>query len=144
MNLGKLHVVIVHFPIALAVAAVAADLLWLATRRMVFRSAGAFCLAAAVIVTPAVIATGWLLANSLNLPPDLADLAEDHENMALVSFGVMAAAAAVRLLWHKTQVKWQIAVYGVLMAALFVCISITGHWGGLLAFGKDYLADVFF
>jgi hypothetical protein len=29
------------------------------------------------------------------------------------------------------------------MAALFVCISITGHLGGKLAFGEDYLKGLF-
>ena len=142
MNLGKLHVMVVHFPIALAVAAVAADILWALTKRPHFRAASGFCLVAALVATPLVLLTGWELVSSLNLPPDLADLAEGHEHMAIASFGVMAAAAVVRGLWARQGKKWQLVLYGVLMAALFVCISITGHLGGKIAFGADYLSGL--
>jgi uncharacterized membrane protein len=143
MNFGKLHLLLVHFPIALSVAAAGADILWGLTRRPLFRAAGAFCLIAALIATPFVVFTGWQLLSSMKLPADLADLAEDHEHMAIASLCIMAAAVAVRGFWAGQQKKWMLVLYGVLMAALFVCISITGHLGGKLAFGEDYLKGLF-
>jgi len=143
MNFGKLHVLLVHFPIALSVAAIAADILWGLTKRPLFRAAGAYCLVAALIATPVAVFTGWELLSSLKLPPGLADLGEDHEHMAIASLCVMAAAAAVRGFWAQQQKKWMLVLYGVLMAALFVCISITGHLGGKIAFGVDYLQGLF-
>lgn len=143
MDLGKLHVVLVHFPIAFAIGAVAADLLWLATRRTIFQGAGLFCLVAALAASAPVAATGWMRAESIKVPPDLADTIDDHEHAALVSVGILAAATAVRVLRIKKPAKWQPAVYAVLMAALAAGISFTGHLGGQIAFGKDYLSGLF-
>jgi hypothetical protein len=66
-------------------------------------------------------------------------------HLLLVHFPIAlsVAAAAVRGFWAKQQKKWMLVLYGVLMAALFVCISITGHLGGKIAFGDDYLAGLF-
>jgi uncharacterized membrane protein len=143
MNLGKLHVLLVHFPIALSVAAIGADILWGLTKRPLFRAAGAFCLVAALVATPFVVFTGWERLSSMKLPPAIADLAEDHEHAAIATLCLIAAAAVVRGFWAQQQKKWMLVLYGVLMAALFVCISITGHLGGKIAFGDDYLAGLF-
>jgi uncharacterized membrane protein len=133
---------VVHVPIALAVAAAAADILWALTKRPHFRAASGFCLVAALIATPLVLLTGWERLSSMKLPPAIADLAEDHEHAAIATLCVIAGAAVVRGFWAQQQKKWMLVLYGVLMAALFVCISITGHLGGKIAFGADYLSGL--
>ena len=144
VHIGKLHVLILHFPIALAVAAVAADVLWLATKRGFFKDAGLYCLIGAAIFAPPTVLTGSLLADESHPPADLADLAEDHEHAGFATLGIVVGALAVRLIWmKKPEVQWLGALYGVLMAALLVSISITGHLGGKLAFGQDYLSSIF-
>ena len=146
MHIGHLHVMIEHFPIALAIAAAAGDLLWLVTRRRFFGNASLYCLAAAVIVTPAVLLTGDLLADE-RFPPDAPEarlaLVEQHEDMAFISFGVMVAALAVRVIWAKKPAKWEPIAYGLLMLALVVCIGITGALGGQLVYGSNWLAKLF-
>ena len=128
MHLGHLHVAIVHFPIALALAAAAADLLWLMTRRSFFGSASLYCLAAALIVTPLALWTGDMLSEDPQLfpagtDPSILDRIEDHEHAAFTAFGIMIAAVAVRWLWAWKPAKWQPVVYGVLMLGLVVAIS---------------------
>jgi uncharacterized membrane protein len=146
MHLGHLHVLIVHFPIGLALGAAVADLLWLITRRSLFGQASLYCLVAAVLVTPAVLLTGDMLSDEL-FPADtnakLAALVEQHEDMAFVSFGLMVAAAAVRVIWIKRPAPWAPVAYGLLMLGLFVCIGITGHLGGKIVYGSDWLAKLF-
>jgi uncharacterized membrane protein len=146
MHLGHLHVMIVHFPIALAVGAAVADLLWLITRRSFFGQASLYCLLAAVIATPAALLTGDMLGDEL-FPPGtsekLAALVEQHEDMAFVSFGLMVAATAVRVLWAKRPAPWAPVVYGLLMLGLVVCIGITGDLGGKMVYGADWLANLF-
>jgi uncharacterized membrane protein len=143
MDLGKLHVLLVHFPIALALAAVAADVLWLITRRLFFRNAGAYCLVLGTIAAVPTIITGLLLTAKATWSPERADLAEDHEHMALITAAVMITAVVMRGFWAKSHARWHLVAYGILMAALVVCISITGHLGGQIAFGRDYLSSLF-
>ena len=148
MHLGHLHVAIVHLPIGLALAAGAADLLWLLTKRMFFKNAGLYCLAAAVIITPLALLTGESLSDDPEMfppgtSPDLLDRVDDHSTMAYVSFGLMVAAAAVRWIWAKKSVNWLAVIYGLLMAAMVVCIGITGDLGGKLVYGADWFAKLF-
>ena len=143
MNIGKLHLLILHFPIALSVATVAADLLWLATRRAVFKNAGAYCLAAALIGAVPTVITGLLLLNSLKLEGEVAALADQHQDMGIATLCVLVAAAAARFTWHRWPRKWLPVIYAVLIAAVVVCVSITADLGGDVAFGEDYLSDMF-
>ena len=148
MHLGHLHVAIVHLPIGIALAAGAADLLWLLTKRTFFKNAGLYCLAAAVIVTPLALWTGDMLSEDPEMfpagdPQAILDRVEDHETHAYTAFGIMVAAVAVRWIWAKKSVKWLAVVYGLLMAAMVVCIAITGDLGGKLVYGADWFAKLF-
>jgi uncharacterized membrane protein len=148
MHLGHLHVAVVHFPIALAMAAAVADLLWWLTQRDLFRHAGLYCLAGAVLTIPAALLTGDQLADEL-FPPDiapqgsLATLLEYHQIMAFVSLGVLAAAVVVRILWARKAARWQPVLYGMLMLALVACIGVTGDLGGKMVYGADWFARLF-
>jgi uncharacterized membrane protein len=143
MDIGKFHVLLVHFPIALGLAAAVADLLWVVTRRMLFRQAAVYCLAGTFMAAPFVVITGYLHLGALHPAPDVADVAEDHEHAGFATLGIVIGATAARVVWRRTQNKWVLRLYGVLMAALVVSVSIAGHLGGLLAFGVDYLQGAF-
>ena len=142
MDIGKFHVLLVHFPIALGVAAAAADLLWVLTRRMLFRHAAVYCLAAALTAAPAVVTTGLFRLHELHLPPDVADVAEDHEHAGLATLGVVIAATVARVAWRRSPKKWLLVLYGILIAGLVVSVSIAGHLGGKISLGLDYLQGV--
>lgn len=143
MDIGRFHVLLVHFPIALGLAAAVADLLWVITRRMLFRQAAAYCLAGALVAAPFVVTTGYLYLGELHPAADVADVAEDHEHAGFATLGIVIGAAAARVVWRRTQNKWVLRLYGVLMAALVVSVSITAHLGGKIAFGLDYLQGAF-
>ena len=140
MDIGKFHVLLVHFPIALLIAAGLADLLWLITRRTVFRSAGAYCLAAALVTTPPTVLTGWYHFEETQWSGAYADIAEDHEDAGLATLGLVVAAAVARLAWHRKPARWLAVVYGLLILAAVISVSYTGSLGGELSFGKDYLS----
>ena len=143
MSIGKLHVVLVHLPIGLAVATVAADFLWLATRRLFFKNASLYCLIGALITAIPTVITGWLLLNSMTFLGETAKLADNHQDMGFTTLGIIAAAFVCRLLWVKWQKKPLIVIYGLLIAALLVSISITGDLGGKIVYGKNFLSNVF-
>jgi len=140
MDIGKFHVLLVHFPIALVLAAGTADLLWLITRRTVFRSAGAYCLAAALLSAPVTVWTGWEHLEETRWSGPYADIAEDHEDAGFVTLGLVVGAAGARLAWHRWPGRWLAVVYGVLIMAAVASVSWTGSLGGELTHGQDYLS----
>jgi uncharacterized membrane protein len=142
MQLGKLHLVLVHFPIALVVAAGAADLLWAITRRKFFEHAGFYCLLVALVMAPLTALTGSLLSD-LKFSGHEPALSEQHETAAYIALAVITAAAVVRVLWTLRGWKWLKVIYVLLIVSCLVTISIVGHLGGQLAFGENYLRGLF-
>lgn len=55
---------------------------------------------------------------------------------------MVVLAAGVRVFGRNKLTKTWAWLYGALMAGSVVLVSLTGHFGGLLAFGKDYLSGV--
>jgi uncharacterized membrane protein len=148
MHLGHLHVAIVHLPIGLALGAGAADLLWLLTKRAFFKNAGAYCLAAAILVTPLALLSGdWLSEDPQLFPagtsPVILQRVESHETAAFVSFGLMIAAGAVRWIWSRKSARWLPVLYALLMQALVIALIITGDLGGKLVYQVDWFSNVF-
>ena len=143
INIGKFHVLIVHFPIALGFCAVLADLLWLATRKDRFRDAGIYCLILAAISALPVVITGLAVARSQEFVGDYLSIVTTHKYLGITSFTIAALAAIIRLSCRqKLKGLWLVA-YCVLILALVVSIAFTGHYGGMLVHGKNFLSGIF-
>ncbi len=143
MAIGKLHLLVLHFPLALIIVAALADGLWLWRRKVLFREAGYFCIlfgAAAAIPT---MITGLMLIGTMSLTPDAASVGEMHESLGIMTASVAVVAAAVRVFLRNNLSGMWAWVYGMLILAALVLVGLTGHYGGLLAFGKDYLSGIF-
>ena len=139
MVLGKLHVLLVHFPIALALSAALADILWAIWRRDFFRHAGFYCLIlAALAVIPTVI-TGDLHLDAQHFKPATQAIAETHEGLGIATLCVLVPTAVLRAVRRNRPRRWWLACYVVMMVAVVVLVSLTGHWGGMVTFGPDYL-----
>ncbi|MFH2005514.1 MAG: hypothetical protein ABI333_02895, partial [bacterium] len=94
------------------------------------------------VLVPAVI-TGLVLASEI-LPLKAAFPQEQaailsHRNLAFTTTGLCAAALALRL-WRRNHldgtIKW---LYLALLAGATTLVAWTGHAGGALARGKDWL-----
>ena len=131
---GRLHPLIVHFPIALVIVAAAAeggaivtgDARWRAVAIMNIRAGAAFAVAA--------VAAGWLLASGVEIAPPL----EWHRWLGVVAAlsAVVAAAATIH------GVRWPPHRFWIYRAGLFSAaafVAATGHSGGLLVWGAEFM-----
>jgi uncharacterized membrane protein len=142
MDFGTLHFQILHFPIALILAAALAELLALITRRDFFADAGKYCiLGAALMAIPTVLAGDALADEMAARTPggEVGELVDDHCDMGFVTLALAMAAAAVRVFHWGRLSSARAAVYGLLLAGATVMVMLTAHWGGMAAFGPDYL-----
>lgn len=139
MNIGRLHLVLLHFPIALILAAAVADVLWLIWRRPLFREGGFWCAILAGLAGIPTVALGFVLMSSMNLHGAQADLGEMHEHFGLASGIVAAVAGGVRLGFRNSLPGVWPWIYGVLIAAAAVLVSLAGYYGGELAWGQGFL-----
>tara|TARA_R110002096_G_scaffold148366_1_gene308997 strand:+ start:5546 stop:6409 length:864 start_codon:yes stop_codon:yes gene_type:complete len=125
--LSHFHPAIVHFPIALLMAAALAALLARFSSHEGLQTATTFCLWMGAVSAPPAAALGWLLAaNSSHRGDDL----ELHRWLG-VSVAVLSMVA---LYIQLRRPKWLLPVLFVLAAL----VGITGHTGGSLTFGPTW------
>ncbi|MBX3323348.1 MAG: DUF3459 domain-containing protein [Phycisphaeraceae bacterium] len=134
---GRAHVALVHFPIALVAAALFFELVRLARRRTSPSPAALGCLALGLAGGLAAIASGWLHADAEGLSGSPA--VEWHRWTAIVSIAAVLLTLGLALAGLKetaVSVRRLSVVFLVLAVAL---VSLAGHQGGELVWGKGYL-----
>ncbi len=134
--IGRLHPLILHFPIALILVAAAAELVAMLAHYGPWRvvavanvRAGAACAAAAAI-------TGWLLAAG-SIVDDVRTL-EWHRwiGTAAAVAAIGAALASTALDRKSPKVRW---LYRIALFWAAALVAITGHLGARLVWGADFL-----
>jgi len=134
--LGRLHPLLIHFPIALAIIAAAAEAVamitndrrWQAVAVANIRAAAAFGLMAAI--------AGARLALSPGI--EASALLDWHRRLGIAGVVAMLAAAFAA---SRTDsgAPLHIWTYRVALASAALLVAVTGHFGGLLVWGPDFL-----
>jgi uncharacterized membrane protein len=135
--IGRLHPLLVHFPIALVLAAAAAEFVAIARPRQRWRTIAVANVRAGAAMGAITAISGWLLASSpiVEATPSL----EWHRwvGMAGAAGAVGAALMASRL--HGQSSRRSLLGYRVALFATALLIVITGHLGGTLVWGNGFL-----
>jgi uncharacterized membrane protein len=136
---GRLHSALVHFPIAWLLLLLLVDFVAFGLGREAWRQVGLYVLlGTALSFAPAIIA-GFLRADQLPKAADTTTLLVAHRNLALVTAGIFAAALITRLARRNRLAgawKWG---YLALLVAATVAVMWTGHKGGRLVYGTEFL-----
>jgi uncharacterized membrane protein/mono/diheme cytochrome c family protein len=140
--LGRLHPMVVHFPIALLTMAAVIEMLHVARRRTVPSEAGTYCLAFGVIGALAAVCLGTVNAGHQAVVGEAAQAVERHQVMGWISLGAAAAALGVGQMARRARRVRTVAVYVGLVLATSAVVGATGHLGGGLVYGEDYLTGV--
>jgi uncharacterized membrane protein len=135
-TLGKMHLQILHFPIALAMMAAVADLLWLIRRKgrfaPAFKASGTFLIvAAAILAIPTVIAGDSLMEDFYT--GKVSGVVQWHANLGIITMCVLILAAGLRLVLVNRGTKWWPWVHGLLIVCAVGLVTVTAHLGGMLA-----------
>jgi uncharacterized membrane protein len=133
--LGRLHVILVHFPIALLIAAAAGEA-WSACRgRTAPAPAVHFCVVLGAAGAVIAAALGWLDAwngAGVAMPATLG--LHRWLGTATAGWAIVTAAISARDERRCIRSGWFRAA--LVLAAILV--GVTGHFGGVLVFGADY------
>jgi uncharacterized membrane protein len=131
---GRLHPLLIHFPIGLVIAAalaegaaiLTADDRWRTVALANVRAGAVFGLFAAV--------AGWRLAIEPEMDPSA--LLEWHRWLGTVTTGAALAAAVAGA---RRQSVLGVRIYRVALFAAGTLVAVTGHLGGLLVWGANFL-----
>lgn len=138
--LGRVHPVLVHFPIAGLMLALLGFGLHAVTRRAEFAGADLVPLAVAGLSSIAAVISGNIAADAMRFGPRLHEIAELHEALSTTVMILSLGLLALRC-WCWTGLRgpwWWVYGSGLLVACILV--GATGYLGGALVHGPEHLA----
>jgi uncharacterized membrane protein len=134
--LGEQHVAIIHFPIALTIAAALAEVIALITRKPAFAHAARFCIVIAALGAIAAFISGVLEFPKHAGEPDH-DVLVTHRLLGLITAPLIVIAAVVSEIGHIGRNKRVLWAYRLVLLAAVVLVSFAGYYGGRFVFGGD-------
>jgi uncharacterized membrane protein len=132
---------VVHFPIGLLTVAAVIEGLHLVRRRPVPSEAGTYCLAFGVAGALVSAGLGTLNAGHQTITGEAAITLERHQAMGWIAVIAAAAALGAGQVARRTGKVRTLAAYVTLVFATSAVVGATGHLGGELVYGSDYLTD---
>jgi uncharacterized membrane protein/mono/diheme cytochrome c family protein len=133
--LGKFHLLLLHFPIALVVAAGISELWWTWRRNSRPAESVRFCLYLGALIAIPTAGMGWLFAaagNGVGSPQILT--AHRWLGTAAALWLVITAAFVERDARSGVRSRWA----RLLLATGILITALTAHLGGLLSRGEDF------
>jgi uncharacterized membrane protein len=133
---GRLHPLLVHFPIGLVLIAAVAELVAIATNIREWRVVAVANVRAGAVFAVAAAIAGWLLSSSPGI--EASATLEWHRWLGTVAAtGVVAAALATTGAdGLSPTARW---IYRIALFGTAACVAVTGHFGGVLVWGADFL-----
>ena len=140
--LGRLHPLIVHFPIGLIVAGALHELVRWLRRRPVPSDVGSFCLVLGLVSGALAVWLGTLNASHQSITGDSARILEWHRYAGWALLVVGAAAFLAGRVARSRPGTPAAGVYTGLVAVAALCVGVSGHFGGQLVYGSTYITSV--
>jgi len=138
--LGRIHPIIIHFPIAGMPIAMLGFLVWVWSGREAFARSDAIPLFVATLASITAVITGNIAHDAMRFSDSLHIIVERHQFVS-TAIMVMAICLSIIRLWRWKELKglWR-WVYGGGLAIVCALLGYTGFLGGSLVFGPDHLA----
>uniref|UniRef100_UPI002587F92F c-type cytochrome domain-containing protein n=1 Tax=Algoriphagus sp. TaxID=1872435 RepID=UPI002587F92F len=136
---GRLHPMLVHFPIALLLVAAVMELFTLRNFRHSFRSGIRFLVVLGATSAVFSAGMGWLLAENEGITGSTLDL---HRILGLASAGLSVFLLVLLRKSELSPSSSSIKAYRGLLFLTGIGIGVAGHFGAALTHGEDYLTEV--
>ena len=133
---GRLHPLLIHFPIALVIAAALAEGAAIVTADEGWRTVAVENVRAGAVFALLATVAGWRLALAPEM--DVSPLLEWHRWLGTIGAAVtLAAALATSRAANRSALD--VWLYRIALFAAGTLVAVTGHLGGLLVWGADFL-----
>lgn len=139
--LGRLHPLLLHFPIALLLTAALLELLGGSRRSPAFVRATLLCLAVGSLGALLAAASGWYLAEFRSVSTRQASTLLWHRWGGVGVAGVSVLALLTGLLARNQVTGLLLVLFRGLLLALGITTGLVAHLGGQLTWGEEWLTE---
>lgn len=129
---GRLHPILVHFPVALILAAAVAELLFMVRRRQDFGTAALLAITAAAWMAAPAFLAGFAAASGRDFQGALAHAFAVHRIAGITTPVLAFLAAGMGYSTRRTGQVWEQILYRVFLLLAAVSVAVAGWYGGLL------------
>ena len=137
---GRWHPALVHFPLALLVAAAAAELLCIVRREGYFGDAARFMVtAAAWSAVPAALA-GFARASAITIPTSAHDAFAIHRIAGIVVAVLAVLAASLAAGVRRSGQIWELFLYRIVLLVAVAFALTAGYFGGEIVYGAGFFS----
>lgn len=140
--IGRTHLVVLHFPIALIITAAAIEL-WVFAKPKIQRASGSVAYRPSAIATPmfllALLATAVSLITGLIFGFDDGERVDLHRIVGIVSAVLVLCTAVALLAARNPGSNGAARVYLALLALSALAVGFAAHLGGELTHGKGFI-----
>jgi len=133
--ISRFHPLLVHFPIALVLAAACAECAVLATARKAWRTVAVANIRAAAAMGVVTAITGWIFARSPFV--DLGPTLEWHRSLGLAAAAAAIGAALLSARLHGSS-RGSGFAYRFMVFVTALLVTVTAHSGGTLVWGDGF------
>jgi uncharacterized membrane protein len=134
--IGRFHPLLIHFPIALVIAAALAEVAAMVTGDEGWRTVAVGNVRAGAVFALLATIAGWRLAVAPEM--ESSPLLEWHRWLGTVAAGA-AVAAALATGGVRRRSALGVRTYRIALFAAGTLVAVTGHFGGLLVWGANFL-----
>ena len=134
--ISRFHPLLVHFPIALVLAAAGAECAVIATTRKAWRTVAVANIRAAAAMGVVTAITGWIFATSPLV--DLGPTLEWHRWLGIAGAAAAVSAALLSSRLHGASRDPAFA-YRFMLFVTALLVTVTAHSGGTLVWGAGFL-----
>ncbi len=134
---GKLHVVVVHLPIALLPLAALLELMGILRHSGSLQYAGRINFILGVFSAIIAAFSGWVAKGHSSYSGELVQTLEVHQVLGF-STVVASLVGLLSLVAVKIDCEWGLLLYRAVLLIVLILVPLTGHFGGSLIYGPDY------
>ena len=135
---GKFHPLVVHFPIALVIAAALAEILAFVTKSQVLRGSARFMIVFGAVCAAVAALLGWAAGAFSNYPEGFSWALSLHRWLG-TSVGLLVIIIAVLCeLSYRRESRVMGLAYRALLFLAAILVGLTGYWGGVLVYGLGH------
>src|SRR4051812_13426481 len=144
-TLGRFHVVVAHFPIALLLVAAAIELVRVRKRPFTPSAVAVTCLILGALAASVTALTGWYHGQFSSFGDETRRTFQTHEWLGIAT-AIVAVIALVPLGFTRLPKRrpWAIRGYQWSLVLCALLVAVSAHLGGTLTHGSGYLTELIF